>query len=316
MIMEKLLENHPNDIRLVIRYIPLLELQGFENSTLAAFAMVAAKKQEKERDMYDLLHSKYGEWASLSTSAFQAWLIREIPAIGVDKAKFQTDLRSVETVAGVTQTYTDAKALGVQPPYPLVLLNGAPVNVGLLYYEYLDQAISLIALGARQFTECPPYIVDAAKEYTAMLKTEKGDIVIRLFPDKAPFAVNSFVFLAREGWFDGVTFHRVIPGFVAQAGDPSSTGQGGPGYFFKNEISDLRFDRPGMVGMANSGPDTNGSQFFITYAPQSSLDGRYTIFGEVIQGMDVVERLTARDPSQGLSLPPGDKILSVDIEEK
>jgi cyclophilin family peptidyl-prolyl cis-trans isomerase len=129
--------------------------------------------------------------------------------------------------------------------------------------------------------------------------------------------VNSFVFLARQGWFDGVTFHRVIPGFVAQAGDPSGTGTGGPGYYFANEIrTDLGFDKPGMVGMANAGPDTNGSQFFIVYAPQPKLDGSYTVFAQVIQGMDVVESLTPRDPQTSLGLPPGDKILGVTIEEK
>ena len=112
------------------------------------------------------------------------------------------------------------------------------------------------------------------KQYIATIHTEKGDIVIQLFPDKAPLAVNSFVFLARQGWFDGVTFHRVIPGFAAQAGDPSGTGKGNPGYFFNNEISDLKFDKPGMVGMANSGPDTNGSQFFITFAPAAHLEWR------------------------------------------
>jgi len=146
--------------------------------------------------------------------------------------------------------------------------------------------------------------------------TEKGDIVIQLYADKAPLAVNSFVFLARQGWFDGVTFLRVIPGFVAQAGDPSGTTRGGPGYFFKNEVSDLKYDKPGVVGMANSGSDTNGSQFFITYAPEPSLDGRFTVFGEVIKGMDVVESLTPRDPAQSGDLPAGDKILSVTIEEK
>ena len=140
--------------------------------------------------------------------------------------------------------------------------------------------------------------------------------MIQLFPDKAPLAVNSFVFLARQGWFEGVTFHRVIPGFVAQAGDPSGTGKGNPGYFFNNEITELKFDKPGMVSMANSGPDTNGSQFFITFAPAPHLDGGYTIFGQVISGLDVAENLTPRDPSQGTTLTPGDKILSVDIEEK
>jgi cyclophilin family peptidyl-prolyl cis-trans isomerase len=159
-------------------------------------------------------------------------------------------------------------------------------------------------------------MVDPAKQYIATIHTEKGDIVILLFPEKAPLAVNSFLFLARQGWYDGVIFHRVIPGFVAQAGDPSGTGRGNPGYFFKNEVSDLKYDRPGLVGMANSGPDTNGSQFFITFAPAPHLDGGYTLFGEVIEGLEVAEQLTPRDPAQNANLPPGDRILSIEIEEE
>jgi cyclophilin family peptidyl-prolyl cis-trans isomerase len=141
--------------------------------------------------------------------------------------------------------------------------------------------------------------------------------VLQLFADKTPLAVNSFVFLAQKGWFDDITFHRVLPGFVAQTGDPSGTGQGNPGYMFNNESHPtLKFDQAGMVGMANSGPDTNGSQFFVTYGPAPHLDGSYTIFGKVLSGMDVVEQLTPRDPQPGLSLPPGDKLITVTIEEK
>ena len=149
------------------------------------------------------------------------------------------------------------------------------------------------------------------------LKTEKGDFVIRLFADKAPTTVNSFIFLSRNGWFDDIIFHRVLPGFVAQTGDPTGTGYAGPGYFFGDEINaDLRFDRKGLVAMANAGSGTNGSQFFITYDVLSDLDGKYTIFGEVISGMEVVEALTPRDPSSTGVLPDGDKILSITIEEK
>ena len=148
-----------------------------------------------------------------------------------------------------------------------------------------------------------------------IIKTKYGDIEIKFHSDVAPKHVENFIKLAKSGFYNGTIFHRVIPGFVAQAGDPSGTGQGGPGYFFKNEISDLKFDQPGRVGMANSGGDTNGSQFFITYAPQPQLDGSYTVFGQVTEGMNVVERLTARNPEQQLGLPPGDKILSVDIKE-
>ncbi len=162
----------------------------------------------------------------------------------------------------------------------------------------------------------PAMQIDVNKSYTATLHTAKGDIVIALLPQAAPVTVNNFVFLARQGYYDGVTFHRVLPGFVAQGGDPTGAGSGGPGYFIPNETdAGLTFDSEGIVAMANSGPDRNGSQFFITYAPQPSLDGGYTIFGRVTRGMDAALALTPRDPSQNPNAP-GDKINSVTIEEK
>jgi cyclophilin family peptidyl-prolyl cis-trans isomerase len=202
------------------------------------------------------------------------------------------------------------------PAVPLVLINGTIQPSYLLDYQSMSDTVGLIALSQKQFSQCPPFAVNPQKQYIATLHTEKGDIVMQLFADKAPLAVNSFVFLARQGWYDGVTFHRVVPGFVAQTGDPSGTGMGNPGYFFNNETNDLKFDKPGMVGMANSGFNTNGSQFFITFAPAANLDGVYTIFGQVLSGLDVAEQMTPRDPEQGKALQPGDKILSVDIEER
>ncbi|MBG7609248.1 MAG: peptidylprolyl isomerase [Anaerolineae bacterium] len=157
--------------------------------------------------------------------------------------------------------------------------------------------------------------IDPLKGYTATIETEKGNIVLELFPDVAPVTVNSFIFLAGQGWYDNTTFHRVITGFMAQGGDPTGSGMGGPGYAFVNETSDsVIFDREGLLAMANSGPDTNGSQFFITYGPAEHLNGGYTIFGEVIEGMDVVESITPRDPSQPDGVP-GDTIISITIVE-
>ncbi len=157
--------------------------------------------------------------------------------------------------------------------------------------------------------------IDVNKQYFATVKMEKGGkFVIRLFPDKAPITVDNFVKLARSGFYNGTTFHRVIDGFMAQGGDPTGTGSGGPGYEFQDEISDLTFDRAGLVAMANSGPNTNGSQFFITYAPTPWLDGLHTIFGEVIEGMDVVNGITRRDPDTATT--PGDAIESITITEQ
>jgi len=150
--------------------------------------------------------------------------------------------------------------------------------------------------------------------YLATLRTEKGDILIELFADKAPLAVNSFVFLARAGFYDNTPFFRVIED-LAQGGDPTGTGTGGPGYAFQKEIvSDLKFDRPGRLGMANSGPDSNGSQFFITLEPTPWLDGNYTIVGQVVEGIEVLGRLTRRDPEQNPA-SPGDTLFTVEIAE-
>jgi cyclophilin family peptidyl-prolyl cis-trans isomerase len=169
--------------------------------------------------------------------------------------------------------------------------------------------------GALQWSSPPPMTIDPTRHYTATVSmTNGGQFFLELFGDKAPQTVNSFVFLARQGYYDGVTFHRVLDNFMAQAGDPTGTGAGGPGYEFANEDSDHRFDKAGVVAMANAGRDTNGSQFFITYGPQSQLDGGYTIFGQVIGGMDVVNSLTRRDPDQNPDFL-GDVIESITIDE-
>jgi cyclophilin family peptidyl-prolyl cis-trans isomerase len=169
---------------------------------------------------------------------------------------------------------------------------------------------------AKQYASAPSMTIDKSKQYTATVKMAKGgEFVIQLYPDKAPVTVNNFVFLARDGYYNGVTFHRVLEGFMAQGGDPTGTGSGGPGYEFANEDSDLKFDKAGVVAMANAGRDTNGSQFFITFAPVEQLNGGYTIFGQVTSGMDVVNGIRRRDPEQNPDYL-GDGIESITITEK
>lgn len=164
----------------------------------------------------------------------------------------------------------------------------------------------------------PPMTIDPNKKYLATFKMAKGgEFVVQLFPDKAPKTVNNFVFLARDGFYNGTTFHRVIEGFMAQGGDPTGSGTGGPGYEFEYEPNDLKFDKAGVVAMANTGPatPTNGSQFFITFAPASHLDGGYTIFGQVVDGMDIVNGITRRDPNQNPDYT-GDVVESITITEQ
>ncbi|HYI66249.1 MAG TPA: peptidylprolyl isomerase [Candidatus Limnocylindrales bacterium] len=160
----------------------------------------------------------------------------------------------------------------------------------------------------------PSGALDTTKSYTARFKTEKGDIVVELYADRAPLTVENFVNLARAGFYDGTTFHRVIRGFMAQGGDPTGTGTGGPGYQFGDEFHpSLRHDAAGVLSMANAGPGTNGSQFFITHGPTPHLDNRHSVFGRVTEGMEVVNSLRERDPQRDRN--PGDRIDTIEISE-
>jgi cyclophilin family peptidyl-prolyl cis-trans isomerase len=160
----------------------------------------------------------------------------------------------------------------------------------------------------------PSGTLDLHKQYTARFKTERGEIVCQLHAAQAPLTVENFVNLARAGFYDGTTFHRVIPGFMAQGGDPTGTGRGGPGYSFRDEFtSELRHDAAGVLSMANAGPNTNGSQFFLTLAPTPHLDGRHTVFGRVTDGIDVLRSIRERDPAADAK--PGDRIDTIEIEE-
>jgi cyclophilin family peptidyl-prolyl cis-trans isomerase len=156
--------------------------------------------------------------------------------------------------------------------------------------------------------------LDTSKSYRARFKTEKGDIVAELYADRAPMTVENFVNLARAGFYDGTTFHRVIAGFMAQGGDPTGTGTGGPGYQFGDEFHPtLRHDAAGVLSMANAGPGTNGSQFFLTHGPTPHLDNKHSVFGRVTEGLDVLRSLRERDPQRDRQ--PGDRIETVEIEE-
>lgn len=166
----------------------------------------------------------------------------------------------------------------------------------------------------KQYSAPPPMTIDPKKKYTATIVTSLGNIVVELFADKAPQTVNNFVFLAREGYYDGVTFHRVIKGFMAQGGDPSGSGRGGPGYHFADEFHpQLRHNAPGILSMANAGPGTNGSQFFITHGPTPHLDNHHSVFGKVTQGLDVVLGIPERDP--GTAQTPGLAMIRIEIAE-
>lgn len=316
--MAQLRKNFAKDLRFVYRQFPLLSIH--DKAGLASQATEAAGDQGKFWEMHAFLYERQSEWVGKTSEEFKEWLIAKSGDVGLDSKKFADDLVSQKSIDAVMQAYQEASSIGLNST-PTFFINGQ-------YYEssrdYDSMAATLKQFSQiKRFSECPSMTIDPNKKYTATLETDKGKIVIELFAKQTPITVNSFVFLARQGWFDGMTFHRVLPNFVAQTGDPYNTSMGNPGYIFKNEIAPgLTFAEGGVVGMARGyAPDTNGSQFFITLTGISKddafqLDGKYTIFGKVISGMDVVDKLTLRDTSQDPYAPPGDKVLKVTIEEK
>ncbi len=167
---------------------------------------------------------------------------------------------------------------------------------------------------AKQYAKAPDMVIDPKKKYSAVFKTESGEFEVELYAAKAPKTVNNFVFLAKDKFYDGVTFHRVIAGFMAQGGDPTGTGTGGPGYKFGDEFHpELKHTDAGILSMANAGPGTNGSQFFITHGPTPHLNGRHSVFGKVVKGIENMLKIPERDPQRASK--PGVKILTIEIKE-
>jgi len=312
-VTDRLLEEHPNDVRVVSRVFPLVKIN--DKAALAAQAAEASAEQNKFWELHDLLYAQQENWVNLSVADFEQWISAQASALELNVDQFKADMAREDIVAQIQKAWDDGQTMGL-PGTPLILINGQ-IYGGPRDYNSINDIVQLILLGKRQFKACPPVTVQQNKQYIATLHTEKGEIAIQLLADKAPITVNSFMFLARQGWYDDITFHRVIPDLFAQTGDPSGTGKGNPGYYIITEFDPtLKFNQPGRVAMVNSGPDTSGSQFFITYAPAAQYDEQYTIFGQVLSGMEVLEALTTRDAQPGTDTPPGDKLISITIEEK
>ena len=320
-LLKRLADAYPNDVQIVYRHFPL---PSRPLSFIAAEAAEAAAAQGKFWEMEEKIFDNQEKFANQSEAEFRKTLGQYAQELGLDTAQFNSELESGKYKDKVQAAQDLAQQLGL-PGTPFLLLNGSPWPESMSYLSYnnLNGIVKyLVELPKQQYKEAPAMQLDKNKQYTATVKTDQGDIVVKLYADKAPIAVNSFVFLAKNGWYDGVTFHRVLPDFVAQAGDPTGLGLGGPGYEFGNEVTGLKFDKEGLLAMANAGPNTNGSQFFITYGPTPQLDAadptkeaNYTIFGEVISGMDVARKLTPRDPTQDPDVT-GSLIKTITIEEK
>lgn len=317
IMREFLAERYGDEIRFVYRHLPLISIH--DKAVITAEAVEAASAQGKFWEMHDLLYEHQGEWHSLSEDELETLLVEYAEELSLDADRFAQELADHVYREKIMADYEDYSQYGQMATPTYVINNVFYPTQAFGGFGMIESFINLLTLKDRMYTAPPPQVIDPDKDYVATIRTEHGDIVIELYADQVPVNVNSFVFLAQEGWYDGVTFHRVIPDFVAQAGDPTGSGMGSPGYRCDDEIvPTLTYDEAGVVGMASGGPGTSsiGSQFFITYDALPQLDGNYTIIGRVIEGMDVVESITPRDPSQGAGLPPGDIIETILIEER
>jgi cyclophilin family peptidyl-prolyl cis-trans isomerase len=311
----RLVDVHEGNLRVIFRHFPLTTIH--DKATITSEATEAAGAQGAFWEMHDLIFERMQEWAGLSIEDLPEVLSGYAAELGLDVDQFSSDLENGtyrDKVDAQRQDAIDMQLRGT----PTIIVNGKlfPSDQWGLSYQAIDAFIRLVALEPRQYTSPPPQVTDPSNEYMATIRTERGDMVVELYADQAPANVNSFVFLAQEGWYDGITFFRVIPDFVAQTGDPTNTAAGNPGYQCQDEISaDLSFDDVGVIGIANAGPDTGSSQIFITLAPQPTLDGGYTIIGKVVEGLDVLQSISPHDPND-MEAPPGDLIETIIIEER
>ena len=320
-IFNAVLKAFPNDVRLVFRHWPLASIHA--NALQAARAADAAGKQGQDKffAMTELLFTNQSVWSSKSAADFTTWLNGKSASLGLDAAKFAVDWNDPAIAQKVNADLAASDKLGeeLSQAYqtgfgtPTLIINGSPYmeqrNV-----ELLSLVVNLIKNKNTAVQQCPASIIDPKKDYFATFTTTKGDIVIDLLEKVAPVSVNSFISLAQKGWFKDNAFF-VVRNELVMTGDKTNTGYGGPGYAFKDEIDPAyTFDKEGVVGMYNFGPGTNGSQFFILKAPLAALNGQYTIFGVVTQGMDVLKAMALHETTQ--SLDSADKILSVTITEK
>lgn len=304
---------YPEDVKIVLRYLPLTD--EHDKAALAAQAAEAAGLQDKYWEMHDLLFTLQDEWLSLSVKEFSTWLVDQAKVLELDETQFMEDIVSDKTIQKVFDATRKSAETTLTTP-PALFFNKT------LYQDWVDisslsNMVEYYKLPERAFTDCPEMTIDDAKKYTVTFGTEKGDIVFELYPKEAPVAVNNFVFLARQKWFDNTPFYRVVPGYLMQAGDPTGSGNGRPGYQFSLEVTPLlRFNEPGMLAMTVDKNNMNGSQFFVTYSSIPEFDGKYTIFGKVIEGMDVLESLRPRDPYYDQVLLSPDILQSVTIKEE
>lgn len=304
---------HPEDLRVVYRHFPLFSIH--DKASLAGQASEAAGAQGKFWPMHDILFERWDEWVDLTPDDFRGWLSIAAIELDLDQGKFNDDLASGRFAPLMEEAFNAALSSGITGT-PAIFLNDELFQLAP-ELPVLEAFVRLEIHENRQFAAYPPMELTSGSDLVARLQLNIGEIIIQLYPDSAPLAVNSFLFLQKEGWFQGNGIIRVISEALVETGDPSGTGFGNPGYHFELEIDPrLNFSEAGMVAITNSGANSNGSKFFITLRPLQELDGQHTIFGRVIQGLELLSTLEGRDPLDDILEPPQAFIESVIIEAR
>jgi len=317
-------EKYPNNVRLVFRFRPFPE-SFHDKSILMSQAMEAAGKQGKFQEFKNWVFERQYKnpndpglsslpdsdfWAQLEPKELDKWLEERIPDLGLEPDQFFRDMYSDEIIKKIQKAMTDADTLEINGT-PKLFINGYSWPASDRSFEVMSIYVELILNRELEYNSCPEMMIDTAKTYTATITTSRGDIVAELYDDIAPYAVNSFIFLAKEGWYEGLPM--IVSDQFVLSGDPSGTGYGGPGYVYLDEISDsLNLDESGLLAVFGLGSGLNGSNFFINKTALTNQEGR-TIFGKVISGMDVVNSLENRE---NIFSPVIDRILKVTIAEK
>jgi len=304
---------YTEDLRIIYRHYPLLTVH--DKASLAGQAAESAGRQGHFWDLYSFLNHEYDAWKDLDPEGFLEWLLVATSSLDLDHRQFEEDLRGGRFEESMREAFISAYNAGINGT-PFIFLNEDWFRLNPTRLN-LDAALRLELLSFRIYEQPPEMDIDPEAAYLVHIQLNIGEVIVQLFPKSAPMAVNSFVFLAENGWFDGNAFHRVTPGKYVQTGDPTGTGLGGPGYFLPDEIDhNLDFNQSGIVALTSTGPNTNGSQFLITLSPLPELNGTRTVFGRVVKGLDLLLDLESRDSLEDLLTPPQAYIESIRIEAK
>lgn len=306
-------DTYGEDIQAAYRHFAL---SFHDKAPITGEAVEAAGAQGKFWEMHDLLYEREQEWGQFAEDALQAKLVEYAEELGLDTERFAQELDDHIYLDKVNADTQIAMQAGL-PGTPTYIINGVIYPQMGLAPEIIIAFIDLLINPPDSYDTVPPQVIDPAKEYVATIQTNKGDIVVELLPNYAPVNVNSFVFLAQDGWYDGQAFFFVEPGVRAHSGDPTNKGFTLPftGYTCGDEITpDLTFDEAGLLAMFATAPGYNSSHFMITLAPIPEASGRFTIIGRITEGMEVVNSLTPTQPGAGQA--PPDVIETILIEEQ